>query len=209
MFDESRHSEQHCDPRGFAHARARRHRHGGFWGGGFPFGGFPPGGPGYGRARKARRGDIRTAALLLLAEEPRNGYEIIQQVEERSEGVWRPSAGSVYPALAQLEDEALIRSEERDGRKLFVLTDAGRELLERRGADETAPWQQMTGHLSDEARELGRTMRGVAQAFAEVMRTGDREQITKARAVLENARRDLYRILADGEADGTIVQEDA
>ena len=76
-----------------------------------PFGGFGPGGP-RGRGRKARRGDIRTAALLLLAEEPRNGYQIMQEVEERSEGVWRPSPGSVYPALQQLEDEGLIRSEE-------------------------------------------------------------------------------------------------
>ena len=88
--------------------------------------GFGPGprGP-RGRGRKARRGDIRTAALLLLAEEPRNGYQIMQEVEERSGGVWSPSPGSVYPALAQLEDEGLIRSEEIDGRKLFALTDAG------------------------------------------------------------------------------------
>ncbi len=92
--------------------------------------GFGPGprGP-RGRGRKARRGDIRTAALLLLAEEPRNGYQIMQEVEERSEGVWRPSPGSVYPALAQLEDEGLIRSEEIDGRKLFAITDAGTAVL--------------------------------------------------------------------------------
>ncbi len=78
-----------------------------------------------GGGRKARRGDIRTAALLLLAEEPRNGYQIMQEVQERSEGAWRPSPGSVYPALQQLEDEGLIRSEEVDGRKLFRLTDEG------------------------------------------------------------------------------------
>ena len=90
--------------------------------------GFGPGGP-RGRGRKARRGDIRTAALLLLAEEPRNGYQIMQEVEERSDGVWRPSPGSVYPALQQLEDEGLIRSEESDGRKLFALTDAGRKVV--------------------------------------------------------------------------------
>src|ERR1700756_20108 len=122
----------------------RRHRHGGFWGGpeGFPFGGFPGGGGPYGRARKARRGDTRTAALLLIAEEPRNGYQIMQEVEERSEGVWRPSAGSVYPALGQLEDEGLVRSEESDGRTLLALTDAGRELIARRDQDAPAPWQQ-------------------------------------------------------------------
>ena len=98
-------------------SRGGRHRH---WlrARRLPVRGFGPGGP-RGRGRKARRGDIRTAALLLLAEEPRNGYQIMQEVEERSDGVWRPSPGSVYPALAQLEDEGLIRSEETDGRKLF------------------------------------------------------------------------------------------
>src|SRR5438309_3428666 len=94
-----------------------------------------------GRGRKARRGDIRTAALLLLAEEPRNGYQIMQEVEERSEGVWSPSPGSVYPALAQLEDEGLIRSEEIDGRKLFVISDQGRALIEERGPEASAPWE--------------------------------------------------------------------
>src|SRR3954452_2094050 len=114
--------------------------------GGFGFGG--PGGPGgpRGRGRRARRGDIRAAALLLLAEEPRNGYQIMQEVEERSDGWVRPSPGSVYPALSQLEDEGLIRTEEHDGRKAFAITDAGRRALEARGKDATAPWEQ----LSDE-----------------------------------------------------------
>src|ERR1700726_2360074 len=118
------------------HGGHRRHRHGRGEFGGVPFGG--PFGPGWGSRggwRKARRGDIRTAALLLLAEEPRNGYEIMQLVEERSDGVWRPSPGSVYPALAQLEDEGLIRSEEADGRKVLAITDEGRALLAERGED--------------------------------------------------------------------------
>src|SRR5947209_8077131 len=113
------------------------------------FRGFGPGGHGP-RGRKARRGDIRTAALLLLAEEPRNGYQVMQEVEERSEGVWRPSPGSVYPALAQLEDEGLICSEQIDGRRLFVITEQGRALVEARGADRPAPWEQMSGELSSE-----------------------------------------------------------
>src|ERR1700737_5079334 len=135
---------------GGAHRGRGRHRGRGYgrgWGG-FPFGGSPSGGGPVGPGRKARRGDIRTAALLLLAEEPRNGYQIMQEVEERSEGVWRPSPGSVYPALAQLEDEQLISSEESDGRKLFALTDAGRELLAQRADDAPTPWQQMSGPLS-------------------------------------------------------------
>src|SRR6266566_1956172 len=115
----------------------RRHRVPPFGRGGPPFGPFFfRGGP------RARRGDVRAAALLLLAEEPRNGYQIMQELEERSGGAWRPSPGSVYPALAQLEDEGLIRTEESDGRKAFVLTDTGREWIAQRGSDQPAPWEQ-------------------------------------------------------------------
>src|SRR6202171_275716 len=137
MFDYPIENKGRCG-RG-PHGVPRHHGFGGcpFGGGGGPFGG-PGRGP-RGRGRKARRGDVRTAALLLLAEEPRNGYQIMQEVEERSEGVWRPSAGSVYPALAQLEDEGLIRSQESDGRKLFALTDEGRAQVEQRDADRPAP----------------------------------------------------------------------
>src|SRR6266404_5937628 len=154
-----------CGP----HRGPSRHRHRGFGGG---WGGFGPGEGPRGRGRKARRGDIRTAALLLLAEEPRNGYQIMQEVEERSDGVWRPSPGSVYAALQQLEDEGLIRSEQLEERKVFALTDAGRALVEERGSDKPAPWEQMSGHVSEQAFELGRLMREVASAFVQVMRTG-------------------------------------
>ena len=92
-------------------------------------GGFGPFGRG-GRGKRARRGDVRAAILLLLDEEPRNGYQLMQEIEERSEGVWRPSPGSVYPALQQLEDEGLVRSDETDGRRAFQLTDAGRTYVE-------------------------------------------------------------------------------
>jgi len=168
---------------------------------GFPFGGFGPGGGRFGRGRKARRGDIRTAALLLLAEEPRNGYQIMQEVQERSDGVWRPSPGSVYPALQQLEDEGLIRSSEGHGGtgKVFELTEAGKAHVQERDADAPAPWEQMSGNVSDQAAELAGTMREVASAFAQVMRTGSDTQIAEARKVLSAARRDLYRILADGD----------
>src|SRR5207302_3430020 len=129
-------------------AHRSRHRHGGFGYGR----GFGPGGGPYWRARKARRGDIRTAALLLLAEEPRNGYQIMQEVQERSGDVWRPSPGSVYPALQQLEDEGLIREEEHDGRKLYALTDAGRAFVDERAKEERpAPWEQMSSDVSNDA----------------------------------------------------------
>jgi DNA-binding PadR family transcriptional regulator len=184
-----------------------RSRHGGFGPGpgfgGFPFGGPGPGGRpfGRGRGRKARRGDIRTAALLLLAEEPRNGYQIMQEVEERSDGVWRPSPGSVYPALQQLEDEGLIRSEETDGRKSFRLTDAGEAYLRERGDEKPAPWEQMSGDVSEHAVELAKLIREVGSAFVQVMRTGSEAQMAEARKVLATARRDLYRILGDGDAE--------
>jgi DNA-binding PadR family transcriptional regulator len=177
---------------------AHRHRHGGG-----PFGAFGPGGFGgpRGRGRKARRGDIRTAALLLLAEEPRNGYQIMQEIEERSDGVWRPSPGSTYPALQQLEDEGLIRAQELDGRKLFQLTDAGREYVAERDKDKPAPWEQMSSDVSDQAHELGKLIREVASAFTQVVKTGSEAQMDEARKVLTTTRRDLYRILADGDPE--------
>src|ERR1700731_29413 len=190
-------SGAHRGPHG---GRGRHRERGlGWWGGGFPFGALQPGGGPFGPGRKARRGDIRTAALLLLAEEPRNGYQIMQEIEERSDGVWRPSPGSVYPTLQQLEDEGLIRSEEVDGRKLFALTDAGRKSVQERGAETPAPWEQMSDDVSDEAFELGKLMREIAFAFVQVVRTGSEAQMAKAREVLVAVRRDLYRILANGE----------
>jgi len=192
---EESHGGHGCGP-GHGHGPARGRSFGrGEWGG---FGG--PRGP-RGRGRKARRGDIRTAALLLLAEEPRNGYQIMQEVEERSGGVWSPSPGSVYPALAQLEDEGLIRSEESEGRKLFAITDAGTELLAERPADRPAPWDEASDSLSASAHELGKLMRETAYAFAQVMRTGSEPQIRSAREVLARTRKDLYRILADGDSE--------
>src|SRR5579864_3515954 len=189
----ARHGGEHG--RGFAHGPR------GEFGG--PFGGFPHGGGPRGRGRKARRGDIRTAALLLLSEEPRNGYQIMQEVQERSGGVWRPSPGSVYPALAQLEDEGLIRTEDSEGRKLFAITEEGRALLAERDAGKPAPWDAMSGDVSVRAHELGKLMREVSHAFVQVMRTGSEGQMARAREVLAGTRRDLYRILADGEDAAT------
>ncbi|HXB14732.1 MAG TPA: PadR family transcriptional regulator [Solirubrobacteraceae bacterium] len=198
-----------CGPRGGG-ARGPRHRRhglGGRWGEFGPGPGFGPRGP-RGRGRKARRGDIRTAALLLLAEEPRNGYQIMQEVEERSEGVWSPSPGSVYPALAQLEDEGLIATEEHEGRKVYVLTDSGRSAVEERGADRPAPWEQMSDELSPLAHQLGKLIREVGFAFAQVMRTGSEAQMRSAQEVLTRTRRDLYKILAEGEDSDATVGED-
>lgn len=89
-------------------------------------GGQRGGGGHHGRGR-ARRGDVRNAILKLLATEPLNGYQLMQRIAEGTQGSWRPSSGAIYPALAQLEDEGLVRQTEVEGRKAYELTDAGRE----------------------------------------------------------------------------------
>jgi DNA-binding PadR family transcriptional regulator len=171
------------------------------------FGG--PGGPGGphhrgGRGgRRARRGDIRSAILLLLAEEPRNGYGLMQELEERSGGVWRPSPGSVYPALSQLEDEGLVRSVEHDGRKSFTLTDEGTAHVEANRERFGTPWETVGEGASGELHELRHAAQALAIAAMQVAQTGTKDQLGDAKAILEEARRGLYRLLAgDPPADG-------
>jgi DNA-binding PadR family transcriptional regulator len=198
---------RHMAGHGHGHGHGRGHRHGGpgFGRGGawtIPLFGGPPGGPGFGgRRRRASRGDVRTAALLLLAEEPLNGYQIMQELEARSEGMWRPSPGSVYPALQQLEDEGLIRSEETEGRRLYHLTDAGRAHVAERPEDQPAPWESFTDTLTDQHAETGALMRDVGMAFVQVLHAGSEAQVAEAGKVLAETRRSLYRILADGEPE--------
>lgn len=160
-----------------------------------------PGPPRGGRGGRARRGDVRTALLMLLAEGPSNGYGLMQEIGERSQGVWRPGSGSVYPTLAQLEDEGLVRSVESDGRK-FELTDAGREAVAERGEDRPAPWEEAAGDVDDDERALGQSMKQLAAAFAQVYRAGDAAQRTAAREVLDDARRSLYGLLAGDAPKG-------
>src|SRR6266487_3358061 len=181
-------------------ARGRgRHRHGPPFGRGGPFGPFFGGGPGFPRGPRARRGDVRAAVLLLLAEEPRNGYQLMQEIEQRSGGVWRPSPGSVYPVLAQLEEEGLVRLEERDGRRTYALSDAGRAYLEERRDDLVAPWEERSESVDDDVAALFKEMRQVAMAAAQIGHMGSAHQITEARGVLANARRALYSLLAEDE----------
>jgi DNA-binding PadR family transcriptional regulator len=179
-----------------------RHRHGGPHRrpGDFMFGpGFPFGGPPFRHGRKARRGDVRAAALVLLESEPRNGYQLMQEIERRSDGAWRPSPGAVYPALQQLEDEGLVRTRETDGRKLFELTDAGRAHVEEHRAELGQPWEAFSGEVSDETWELARLMKDLGAAAFQVLRAGDEGQVERARKVLADARKALYLILADDE----------
>src|SRR3954453_21506742 len=156
--------------------------------GGFGFGG--PGGP-RGRGRRARRGDIRAAALLLLAEEPRNGYGLMQEIEERSGGVWRPSPGSVYPALAQLEDEGLVRAAEHDGRKTFELTDAGRAHVEEHRERFGTPWETVAEGGPADLHELRVAPRAPGVAAMQVAQTGSKGQLGEAKRILEEGRRGL------------------
>jgi DNA-binding PadR family transcriptional regulator len=170
-----------------------RHR-GGRGGGrehGFP--GFAP--P---RAPRARRGDVRAALLVLLAEEPRNGYQLMQEIEERSDGAWRPSPGSVYPALQQLEDEGLVRVEgEGEGRKAYTLTDEGRAHVEEHAAELGTPWDAVKGDMGQGAWELLGAIRQIGGALFQLTHSGTDAQQEQAKEVLAETRRALYRILAD------------
>ncbi|HZU60202.1 MAG TPA: PadR family transcriptional regulator [Solirubrobacteraceae bacterium] len=177
------------------------------WKGG-PFGGGPGWGPHRRGRGRARRGDVRLALLRLLAEEPRNGYQLMQAIEERSEGLWRPSPGSVYPTLAQLEDEGLIRSAEVEGGRRFEITDAGREHLEGR-TDEPAPWESPTqGGAENPLAELAPLVIQIGKATFQVASVGDPAQREQAREVLAETRRALYRVLAGDMSDPEAEEEE-
>ncbi|MFJ6535271.1 PadR family transcriptional regulator [Paenarthrobacter sp. NPDC091711] len=141
---------------------------------------------------RAGRGELRTAILALLAERPMHGYQIIREIEERSGGSWKPSAGSVYPTLQLLADEGFVSTEESNGRKIYSLTEAGREDVA--SAETAAPWES-TGNSSGFAA-LPKAGVELAQAAAQVGRTGTPKQVQEAVTVLEEARRRLYSILA-------------
>jgi len=141
------------------------------------------------------RGDVRTAVLALLAEKPMHGYQIIQQIEERSGGSWKPSPGSVYPALQLLADEGLIKAEESNGRKTYSLTEEGREVANAAG-EKSAPWEGSTARDSSRVGALPKAGIDLAQAVAQVGRSGSPEQVKEAVAVLDDARRKLFSILA-------------
>jgi DNA-binding PadR family transcriptional regulator len=190
----------------------RRPRGGGRRGhvrGGFP--GRPPGPPGFHgmgpwpgeprmRGPRAKRGDVRAAALALLAEQPMNGYQIIQEIGERSGGVWRPSPGSVYPALQQLEDEGLIRAEPGDGgRRGYVLTDGGRSYVAEHPDELRAPWDVVAGGAGGAAIEMRTLMGQLGMAAFQVVSAGTDAQQAQARKILADTRKSLYRILAADE----------
>jgi DNA-binding PadR family transcriptional regulator len=178
--------------------RGERHHRGGprgdrHWGG-------PPG-PWMFKTRhggRRRRGDVRAAILALLEERPMHGYEMIQELEERSDGMWRPSAGSIYPTLSLLEDEGLITGEEHEGKRRFALTDAGRATAAQRSADDRPPpWEQAAEGETDERREMAGAVKQFWPALVQIMKVGSPDQLGRAKAVLDDARKQLYAILAE------------
>jgi DNA-binding PadR family transcriptional regulator len=159
-----------------------------------------------GRGPRVRRGDVRAAILDLLGEgQPWNGYQMIQEIAARTDDLWRPSAGSVYPALQQLEDEGLIQTDAgEDRRRMFTLTEAGRQYVEAHAAELRRSWDAVTGSVDDAAFDLRDTVRQVMIAVHQVGQAGSAAQVAQAGKVLVDTRRALYRILAaDAEADDT------
>lgn len=156
---------------------------GGHWG--------PPG-------RRARRGDVRAAVLALLAEKPMHGYQVIQELENRTGGVWRVSPGSVYPTLQLLEDEGLITSQEVDGRRVFSLTETGRARVEaERKGGQAAPWEEVAGEDDEPFQNLRGAAFQLGAAAMQVAHAGSPEQVERTVAVLNEARRKIYGILAE------------
>ena len=150
---------------------------------------------GHGRGGRAvRRGNVRFAILSVLRDRPMHGYQVIGELETRTAGRWRPSAGSVYPTLQLLEDEGLLASAEVDGRRTYSLTDAGRQ-----AADEHP--LALETDAATEAPDVRKLAMSVIGAAMQVKRSGTPEANQAAREILTDARRSLYRLLAEDDAD--------
>ena len=183
--------------RGGGHGRGRgAHGHGGH-------GPFDPRAFGlfnmFRRGPRARRGDIRHAILALLAEQPLNGYQIMQELEQRSRGVWRPSPGAVYPALQQLEDERLVTAEMSGSGRVFSLTERGRKEAAARGDESDAPWNVVSDAAGSDVPEMFHLLKHVGVAALQVAQAGSPAQSAEARKILAETRRALYRLLAEDE----------
>lgn len=174
------------------------------FGRGFGPGGFGPGfGPGQrgggrgGHNRRGRRGDVRAAILVLLAERPMHGYEIIQEVAERSQDLWKPSPGSVYPTLQLLVDEGLIVSTESEGsKKLFASTDAGKEAAEKVA---TPPWEEIADGVDPAHLNLRAAIGQLFGAVAQSAHAANEEQQQRILDIVNNARREIYTILGEDD----------
>lgn len=190
-------SSEACPPWWPGMARMAFAGRGGGWGRGWGPGGMGGPGPFFRGRPKVGRGDVRAAILALLAEGPRHGYQIIQDLAERTGGVWRPSPGSVYPTLQMLEDEGLVRPVETEGKKIYHLTDEGRVFAESQGQ---APWENLgvdEGHV--ELRDLAFQ---VGAAVMQVAHAGTSTDVEQAKTILADARKRLYGLLAESDQPG-------
>jgi DNA-binding PadR family transcriptional regulator len=140
-----------------------------------------------------RRGDVRVALLIALADGPGHGYELIQTLEAKSDGRWRPSPGSVYPALQLLADQELVTSTEQDGKRIFEITESGRAEAERLIVAQGLPWEESRSEHGD----LRIAVRDLHLAARQVGITGSADAVAQATAILTDARKALYRLLAE------------
>jgi DNA-binding PadR family transcriptional regulator len=185
----SKHSHHRHPRHSGRHGREEFARNRGFGGPGF-------GGPGRGRGPRARRGDVRAAVLALLADRPMHGYEMIKEIEERSDGAWTPSAGSIYPTLQMLEDEGLIRGEESGGKRRFTLTDEGRTAHEEKAGD-VAPWDAVREGAPHGHHALRESVGKLIAAVRQVGQAGNEDQRKQVTELLDETRRKVYAILAE------------
>jgi DNA-binding PadR family transcriptional regulator len=153
------------------------------------------------RGPKVRRGDVRAAILDMLKDEPMNGYQLISQIAERSGGAWKPSPGSVYPTIQQLEDEGLVEADDERGRRTLRLTEEGRRYVEERAvemAETWAPFGEQRQANGDEYANLKPEIGQVMAAVWQIVTTGTDRQRRDAINILIETRRKLYGLLADG-----------
>ncbi len=185
-------------------SRSRQGRRGPWWEdwseqvGGFAGpGGARRGGP------RARRGDIRRALLSALEDGPAHGYELITRLEDRSGGMWRPSPGSVYPTLQMLEDEGMVRSEEREGKRVYELTDAGRTAAAERQPAEEWVGPGAPGHhrgfrnMRLAGEKIGPVLAPLVMALRQLAVSGDEAQMERGQAILRRATKELNQVLAE------------
>jgi len=148
------------------------------------------------RGGRSRRGDVRVAVLALLSERPMHGYEMMQELSERTKGIWRPSPGSLYPALQLLEDQGLVTSSTSEGRRQFTLTDKGREELGNQPR-KLAPWETMVRGANQDDFALRVALRQVSIAVSQVAEAGTPDQKARAERLVLELRRQIYLLLAE------------
>jgi DNA-binding PadR family transcriptional regulator len=180
-----RHHRKHPHPRHVMHMSPAGHHRGR--------------GRGRGRGERGRvhRGEVRAAVLHLLGEEAMHGYQIMQEIQQRSDGAWQPSPGSIYPTLQQLADEDLVASATEGGKNIFSLTDQGREATA--ALDDAPPWERLSEDQSSGARSIRTSVIKLVAAAKLVGGTGDETQIEAAAEILNDARKRIYALLASDE----------